>query len=229
MLRFTALFILAVFTASCSSKVKLERYETDINNIRNEVRSIRMMTDEMRNELLSMRSAVQEADENIKRQSEDIELQRQHQAKLREMVDSVKDSVVKLESETLPAKKEELRRFEPAGDDSGFNIRTEQENGITKVYAEKLPEYPDVKVKKPKPAEELFKVEQEINGFGYAVKDGVILWQYPTKSADVLEILVSWQQLSILGRIKNDGLEWWKVKTKEHTGFVNSRFIIISE
>ncbi|PLX69551.1 MAG: hypothetical protein C0603_01090 [Denitrovibrio sp.] len=206
------------------------KYENDIEEIRKEVRTIRIMTDEMKTQLTGMKSSLVAVDSSVQKQTEDIQHQREYHEKLKGIVGSIKDAVVKLESENIPAKKQELSDIRNENSDdttpsSGFIVKTEQDGMVTKVYTEKLPSIaPLTPVKKD------FKVSEESkSGFGYAVKDGVILWQSPTKNSDVLEILVSWQQLSLLGKIDNDSIRWWKVKTKDYTGYVNSKFVIISD
>lgn len=231
--RIIIVILIAVLTASCASRSRVAQYEKELDVIKTDVRSIRVMTDEMKAELLSMRRSMIDVDKSVQFQAEEIEFQRQHHERLKEIVSDIKDSVVKLESETIPAKKEQAADIyketnsDPAAD-SGFIVRTEQEDGLTRVYTEKVPDDSYIKTKKMIPAD-IFEVDTSKTGFGYAVKDGVILWQYPTTDSDVIEILVSWQQLTILGRIKNDNINWWKVKTSEYTGFVNSKFLIISE
>lgn len=230
MLRFTVLMLLIMTTVSCAGRDRMVKYENDIEEIRKEVRTIRIMTDEMKTQLTGMKSSLVAVDSSVQKQTEDIQHQREYHEKLKGIVGSIKDAVVKLESENIPAKKQELSDIRNENSDdttpsSGFIVKTEQDGMVTKVYTEKLPSIaPLTPVKKD------FKVSEESkSGFGYAVKDGVILWQSPTKNSDVLEILVSWQQLSLLGKIDNDSIRWWKVKTKDYTGYVNSKFVIISD
>jgi len=230
MLRFTVLMLLIMTTVSCAGRDRMVKYENDIEEIRKEVRTIRIMTDEMKTQLTGMKSSLVAVDSSVQKQTEDIQHQREYHEKLKGIVGSIKDAVVKLESDNIPAKKQELSDIRNENSDdttpsSGFIVKTEQDGMVTKVYTEKLPSIaPLTPVKKD------FKVSEESkSGFGYAVKDGVILWQSPTKNSDVLEILVSWQQLSLLGKIDNDSIRWWKVKTKDYTGYVNSKFVIISD
>lgn len=230
MLKYIILSLTALMLVSCTSTSKLVQYEKDINDIRDEVRTIRKMTDEMKNQLGEMRSSMERVDASVKQQTEDIEEQNRYHTRLKSIVGSIKDAVVNLESEKLPAKKEELENIKNENRDdatpmSGFVLKTEQDGAVTKIYTEKLPDVtPPVKPKKRANIK-----SEAVSGFGYAVKDGVILWQYPTRKSDVLEILVSWQQLRLLEKVDNSGLNWWKVKTNDYTGYVNSKFIIVSD
>jgi len=231
-MRLTLTILLGLMLASCAGKGELAKYEKDIEEIRQEVRTIRVMTDDMKAELGSLRNSMESVDESVKTQTADIEKQREHQARLKEIVGSIKDAVVKLESENLPAQKERLEQFrnentDDMSPDDGFVVKTEQVGDMTMVYAEKSPE--PVQVKPKQTFVKDIDVKETKNAFGYAVKDGVILWQYPAKNSDVLEILVSWQQLNILGKVQNGGTTWWKVKTNDYTGYVDSRYVIISE
>jgi len=220
-------------TVSCASRSKLNQYGKEIDEIRKEVKTIRLLTDEMKYEIVNMKTSLVAVDDSVKQQSVDIEAQRQYQGKLQEMVGNIKDAVVKLESENLPTKKEELDRLERDSRSnaelrSGFVIKTEQDGAITKIYTEKVP---DVDAgKKDKSKTRAYGIEEESkSGFGYAVKDGVILWMAPSKNSDVMEILGSWQQLTILSKLDNEGIHWLKVKTNDYTGYVNTRFVIISD
>ncbi len=230
MFRFIVLLLLIMTTVSCAGRDRMVRYEQDIEDIRQQVRSIRVMTDEMKNQLTDMKQSLVAVDSSVQKQTKDIEHQREYHEKLKGIVGSIKDAVVKLESENIPAKKAELENIKNENTDdltpeSGFVVKMEQEGAVTKIYTEKLPQLPPVSPKK-----KVYSVNEESkSGFGYAVKDGVILWQSPTRNSDVLEILVSWQQLSLLGKLENDSISWWKVKTNDYTGYVNSKFVIISE
>ncbi|ADD68478.1 hypothetical protein Dacet_1714 [Denitrovibrio acetiphilus DSM 12809] len=218
------LVILTLSLVSCASRARLKSYEKDIDGIRNEVRNIRIMTDEMRAELGNMRKSMDMVDESVKFQADEIEIQRQYHERLKEVVDGLKDSVVVLESEKLPAKREELREIRSNDTAVPYVVKTEQDGAVTKMYTEPQPSEDSVELPGPEKPD----AARQKPGFGYAVKDGVILWQYPSTKSDVLEILVSWQQLSLLEKITNAGMTWWKVKTNDYTGYVNSRFIIIS-
>jgi hypothetical protein len=159
--------------------------------------------------------------------------QKLHQDKMKEVLSNIKDVVVKLESEKLPAKKEELKRFSNENRDdnpnAGFIMVKPNEAGIDEVVSSKVPDSKPIK-KPSKPAvKKEFELDEGKTGFGYAVKDGVILWQFPSKDSDVLEILVGWQQLVLLGKTKNQNITWWKARTREYTGFVNAKFVIISD
>jgi len=234
MLKFAVLVLLVVSTLSCASRQRMKAYEEDIDVIRDEVRTIRKMTDEMHTELGNLRKSMEVVDESVKKQTADIEEQKGFQERLKEIVGNIKDTVVKLESERLPAKREELGKIRDENVDDiifedGLIVKTETEDGITKVYTEKSPrDVPAVKKREYKLADTYELADKKI-GFGYAVKDGVILWQSPSKNSDVLEILVSWQQLTLTGKVKNDGMNWWRVKTNDYTGYVNARFVIVSE
>jgi hypothetical protein len=230
---FSRIILLAVIlsTVACAGANKMVRFEQDIEIIRKEVRNIRHMTDDMKKQLDGMQASISGANSNLKLQAEEIEKQKEYQTKLKGIVGSIKDTVVRLESEQLPKKKDELKKIKDENiDDStpleGFVVKTEQEGSITKIITEKKIriDTKDTPKKKQTPFP-----ETKSSGFGYAVKDGVILWQYPARNSDVLEILVSWQQLNIIGRVENQGIKWLKIKTNDYTGYVNSKFVIVSE
>ncbi|PLX66414.1 MAG: hypothetical protein C0602_12205 [Denitrovibrio sp.] len=144
MQRFIVLILIVMVTVSCASRSRVAKYEKELDGIKNDVRSIRVMTDEMKTELLSMRRSMIDVDKSVQSQTEEIEFQRQHHERLKEIVSGIKDTVVKLESETIPAKQEEALKMEQdrnsnAVADSGLILRTEQEGRVTKVYTEKIP------------------------------------------------------------------------------------------
>ncbi|MGD9808482.1 MAG: hypothetical protein AB7E76_12360 [Deferribacterales bacterium] len=224
MTRFLALLLIVFTVASCASRSRLKRYENDLNEIRTEVRNIRILTDEMKDQLGTMSHTVVKMNEDVKQQTTDIEAQKAEQDRMREVLDKLKGSVVKLESEAIPAKKTELYGLAVTPPET-MVVKTETDGKITTIYTEaplsdESVERDNIKTRPVKDGD---------SGFGYAVKDGVILWQYPTNDSDVLEILVSWQQLILLEKVKKGGHTWWKVKTNDYTGFVNSRFIIVSD
>lgn len=225
--------IVLFVSVSCASRSRVMKYEQELNDIKVEVSNIRTLTDEMKADIAGMKLSMADVDESVRRQTDDIEEQRLYQQHLREIVGSIKDAVVRLETEKLTAKQEELKQMDAdikAAEDeaSSIIVKTEKDGPVTKIITEKIPDIAPAPVKKPKKD-----AEQELTpgkaGFGYAVKDGVILWGGPTTNSDVLEILVSWQQLAILGKTESKGNTWWKVKTNDFTGYVNSKFIIISD
>jgi len=179
----------------------------------------------MKDQIGSMSHTVVKMNEDVKQQTSDIEEQRAEQERMREVIDKLKGSVVKLESEAIPAKKTELYGMAVTKPNNMMVVKTETDGNITTIHTEAPLSDESVSQQhiKTRP------VKDNDNGFGYAVKDGVILWQYPTKDSDVLEILVSWQQLILMEKVKKGGLTWWKVKTNDYTGYVNSRFIIVSD
>lgn len=225
MVRFLALILIVFTVASCASRSRLNRYENDLNEIRDEVRNIRIMTDEMKQQIGTMSHNVVKMNEDVKQQTADIEVQKAEQAKMQEIIENLKGSVVKLESETLPAKKDELNSMVAKAPGSNIIVKTESDGKIMTLSTEVAPSDESV-AKSPAKTRPVADAD---SGFGYAVKDGVILWQHPTKRSDVLEILVSWQQLTLIEKVKQNGGTWWKVKTNDYTGYVNSRFIIVSD
>lgn len=233
MRRLTVLVLIMAVTASCAGRDRLVKYGKDLDDIRGQVRTIRQMTDQMRTELNGLQKSVSSMNSNVDRQTSQIKEQQQRQERMKDIVSSIKDAVVKLESEKIPAEKEELAKIknenaDDATPDSGFIVKTEKDGPVTKVYTENLPGAAPLPAKKTVSSNE-YNLKNKKAGFGYAVKDGVILWQRPTKDSDVLEILVSWQQLTLLGKLEKDGVTWWKVKTNDFTGYVNSKYIIVSE
>lgn len=227
MFRFIFLIILAMSVVSCASRSRVAKFEKEVDEMREDVRTIRYMTDEMRTEIVSMKMAMNTMDENVQQQTSDIQEQKEYQDTLKEMVDNIKDAVVKLESEQIPAKQEQIRQAAVSYPEDQLVLKTEQDGPVTRIYTEKKPaEAPGGQQMMPA---DRYPVDDSRTGFGYAVKDGVILWMHPTTDSDVLEILVSWQQLTLLGRVESRGTTWWKVKTADYTGFVNARFIIVSE
>jgi len=228
MLRHIIIIIISLMTVSCASKANIEKYNKDLDDIRNEVRNIRKIADDMKGELTSLKKSVQNAGLDINRQTEEIESQKEHQEKLNKVLSNLKDAVVKLESEKLPARREEFEKYaKENSDDSGFGFIVEKRGEVNELKSVELPDG-DLPPKKEKKVKKDIKVKAG-SGFGYAVKDGVILWGRPSKNSDVLEILVSWQQLMLTGQVRSENIDWWKVKTTDYEGFVNSKFVIISD
>jgi len=219
--------LIVLTVASCASRSRLNKYEKDLGDIKNEVHNIRLMTDEMKQQLGTMSHTVVKMNEDVKLQTEDIANQKAQQEKMQEMVSNLKKAVVVLESEKLPAKKDELKAMKKSAQTkkSGLVVKTEDNGRITTLYTENAPTDDAVakQTNKSRPIQDTDK------GFGYAVKDGVILWQHPSNNSDVLEILVSWQQLNLIEKVGKGSKAWWKVKTNDYTGYVNSRFIIVSD
>lgn len=220
--RFFTIVLCGLLTVSCSSKAKFESYDKQLNEIRSDVRSIRIIADQMRNEVINMKTSVGIMNENSEKQSKEIENAKETQKKLAEAIDSIKSSVVKLETETLPQKRDELKELNKQ-DDSGITLITKKVDGITVVEAVKDADVTDTKK---------IKYTEAVNvnsGFGYAVKDGVILWHSPTINSEIVEVLLSWQQVTILGSISSEGVKWLKIKTADYTGYVNSKFVMVSD
>ncbi len=181
----------------------------------------------MRNEIVTLKTSVDVVGVNIDRQTKDIELAKKNQQLLADSLDIMKDTVVKLESRTLAEKKAELEKLEKEENDTQITVVAKKEDGVTKIQPVGKPS-----VKAPKTSRKYSsgpEIDTSKTGFGYAVKDGVILWRGPSKNSDVMEILIAWQQVSILGSVKNEGENWLKVKTQDYSGFVDSKFIISSE
>jgi hypothetical protein len=219
----SALFILT----GCGTRAKFRSYDKQLDDIRTDVRNIRLITDQMRNELVTLKTSVDVVGVNIDRQTKDIELAKKNQQLLTDSLDMMKDTVVKLESRTLAQKKEELERLKQEEEETQINVVTKKENGVTKIQpVTKLPKETKSSGRKYASGPE---IDTSKTGFGYAVKDGVILWRGPSKNTDVMEILIAWQQVSILGSVKNEGENWLKIKTQDYSGFVDSKFIIASE
>jgi len=180
----------------------------------------------MRNEIVTLKTSVDVVGVNIDRQTKDIDLAKKNQQLLADSLNMMKDTVVKLESRTLAEKKEELARLEKEENDTQITVVTKKEDGVTKIQPVGKPAKDTKTSRKYASGPE---IDTSKTGFGYAVKDGVILWRGPSKNTDVMEILIAWQQVSILGSVKNEGENWLKVKTQDYSGFVDSKFIIASE
>lgn len=187
-------------------------YDNQLSEIRTEVRNIRVIADQMKNELVNLKTSVVVVSDNVDKQSKEIDAAKAHQQKMAETIDTLKAAVDQLENQTIPEKQDELNA-----------MKNEDNNPNVTVY--KDDKEPEKKAKK-------FVTGDSIsgkNGYGYAVKDGVILWQRPAGDAEVVEILLAWQKVTILGNVKSEGVSWLKVKTADYTGYVNSKFIIASE
>jgi hypothetical protein len=230
MLRHIIILFIVVSTVSCASRSKLNEYGKELGEIRDEVRSIRYLADEMKEELIGLKVSVNKANKDIVKQTEDILVQKDHQDKMNDVLSKLKDTVVRLEAEKIPAKKDQLETFRVESDqisDAGFVVIGADRDGVPEISSEKnhVADLPEKKTS----SSESYELEEGKTGFGYAVKDGVILWAFPTKDSDVLEILVGWQQLVLLGKVRKENIDWWKVKTNDYQGFVNSKFVIISD
>jgi hypothetical protein len=226
MFRKILILAIALSLVSCASRSRLNKFEKDINEIKDQVHGIKVLTEEMRSEIGGMKDSMMVMDSSVKLQSAEIDEQKKHQDNLNRIVDDIRISVEKLETEQIAAKEQQLKEMTAKPEEAYEQpvvVRTVQDGDITKVFADK----PKSGAKKSEGGYEVEEYTQ--SGFGYAVKDGVILWKAPAKKSDVLEILVNWQKLTILGKVKNQGVNWWKVKTDEYTGFVNAMFVIVSD
>lgn len=222
------LVIIPMFAISCTTKAKFKMYDTQLSEIRTEVRNIRVIADQMKNELVTLKTSVNIVGENVNKQAKEIDAAKQHQQMLADTIDSLKSSVVKLESETLPEKKDEIDRFVDAQQSGHSTVISRREDGIIRVETVKNPDS-NVSNKKSRKYVSGNDIVSGKTGFGYAVKDGVILWKTPSTNSDVEEILIAWQQVTILGSLKKDGVSWLKVKTADFSGFVDSKSIIASD
>lgn len=220
--RLSALIIFSLLLSACSSKAKFEQYDKQLNEIRSDVRTIRLMADQMRNEVINMKTTVGIMNENAEKQSKDIENAKENQKKLAETLDGIKSAVVKLETETIPQKKEEIQELNRQSD-GGSSLVAKKIDGITVVETVKDADIADMKKTKYIEASGLNA------GFGYAVKDGVILWRSPSINSEIVEVLLSWQQVAILGSISSEGTKWLKIKTDDYTGYADSKYIMVSE
>ncbi len=209
---------------SCSTKAKFDSYDTQLEQIRNDVRSIRLVADQMKNELINIKTTVDVMNDSVDKQSKEVDIARDQQKKLADMVDGIKASVVKLESETIPQKKAEIDSQKP--EKTPLTVVTKLDDGTTRIETLKNIDDAELKQLKYKSADS---ADVSRTGFGYAVKDGVVLWHSPSRNSEVEEILLSWQQVSILGRLTNDGVNWLKIKTADFTGYVDAKYIIVSE
>lgn len=225
--RFITLAAVLFILTGCGTRAKFRSYDKQLDDIRSEVRNIRLVTDQMRNELVTLKTSVDVVGVNIDRQTKDIELAKKNQQLLSDSLSNMKELVVKLEARTLAEKQEELQKLKQEEEDTQITVVTKKEDGVTKIEPIGKP------AKEAKPVQRKYATGPEIDtsktGFGYAVKDGVILWRAPSKNSDVMEILIAWQQVSILGSVRNEGESWLKVKTQDYTGFADSKFIIASE
>ncbi|MGE4265863.1 MAG: hypothetical protein AB7F25_00375 [Deferribacterales bacterium] len=226
--RFIALTAVLFILTGCGTRAKFRSYDKQLDDIRSDVRNIRLITDQMHNELVTLKTSVDVVGVNIDRQTKDIELAKKNQQLLSDSLGNMKDMVVQLEARTLAEKKEELEKLKQEEEDTQITVVTKKEDGVTKIQPLGKPAK-----EATKPNQRKYATGPEIDtsrtGFGYAVKDGVILWRAPSKNSDVMEILIAWQQVSILGSVKNEGENWLKVKTQDYTGFADSKFIIASE
>lgn len=226
--KWLAVFAAALFILTgCGTRAKFRSYDRQLDEIRSDVRNIRLITDQMRNEIVTLKTSVDVVGVNIDKQTKDIELAKKNQQLLAESLDIMKDTVVKLESRTLAEKKEELARLEKEENDTQITVVTKKEDGVTKIQPVGKTSVKDSKTSRKYASGP--EIDTSKTGFGYAVKDGVILWRAPSKNSDVMEILIAWQQVSILGSVKSEGENWLKVKTQDYSGFVDSKFIIASE
>jgi len=224
---FILLIILALLVSGCGTRAKFRSYDKQLDDIRSDVRSIRVITDQMRNELVTLKTSVDVVGENIDRQSKDIEVAKKSQQLLAETLDAMKETVLKLETTTIPDKKEEIAKAVKEADSTQITVVTKKENGVTKIQPLVKPvAEPDKGGRKYTTG---VNIDTTKTGFGYVVKDGVILWKAPTKNSDVQEVLIAWQQVTILGAVKNEGDNWLRIKTQDYTGFVDSKFVISSE
>lgn len=219
----------AVFAVSCASRAKFRAYDTQLSEIRTEVRNIRVIADQMKNEMITLKTSINIVGENVNKQAREIDAAKQHQQMLAQAIDGLKSSVVKLESETIPEKQDELNQMKSSQDKGGITMIGKREDGIIRVQTLKNPvsDVKNNKTRKYVSGNDI--VTNGRTGFGYAVKDGVILWQTPSSDSEVQEIMIAWQQVTILGSLKRDGINWLKVKTADFTGFVDSKSIIASD